>query len=62
MNYLSFIKIAAFNKAKSAYGKIDVVINNAGILNENQWKKMIEVNFVSMKYYFSVIFLISIYY
>lgn len=56
---IHFLLLAAFNKAKSTFGKVDVLINNAGILNENQWKKMIEVNFVSMKCYFLIIFLID---
>lgn len=39
---------AAFKKARSTFGGIDVVINNAGILNESQWKRMIEVNFIGV--------------
>ena len=53
-----FVQIAAFNKAKSTFGRIDVIINNAGILNEKQWKRMIEVNFVSTKHCCLTIFLI----
>lgn len=40
-----------FELAKLSHGRIDVVINNAGILNENQWKRMIEVNFVSIRFF-----------
>lgn len=58
----SSIQIAVFNKAKSAFGRIDVVINNAGILNENQWRRMIEVNVVSTKCYFLIPVLYYIYY
>ncbi|ESO86973.1 hypothetical protein LOTGIDRAFT_204498 [Lottia gigantea] len=33
-----------FKKTKTKYGNIDIVINNAGIVNEKHWKKAIQIN------------------
>ena len=37
----------AFKRAQTVLGKIDVVINNAGISDESEWRKMIQINLVS---------------
>jgi len=34
-------------KTKKLFGSIDIVMNNAGIGNEEHWEKMIAVNLVS---------------
>ncbi|XP_070581460.1 15-hydroxyprostaglandin dehydrogenase [NAD(+)]-like [Ptychodera flava] len=36
---------AAFEKTVNYYGRLDIVCNNAGILNESQWEKMIDINY-----------------
>ncbi|EEM86327.1 3-oxoacyl-ACP reductase FabG [Bacillus albus] len=49
-SYINFV----FNEVKEKYGKIDILINNAGItrdnfitqMNEEDWKKVIETNFL----------------
>ncbi|KAG8193763.1 hypothetical protein JTE90_005059 [Oedothorax gibbosus] len=38
----------AFEKVVAHFGRIDVVVNNAGIFIESDWKKMIEVNFIGV--------------
>jgi len=35
---------AAFERAKSIFGKLDIVINNAGIMTDAIWRKEIEIN------------------
>ncbi|CAG9765090.1 unnamed protein product [Ceutorhynchus assimilis] len=35
---------AAFNKAFSTFKTLDIVINNAGILNDAQWEKQVALN------------------
>ncbi|XP_025077945.1 uncharacterized protein LOC112554400 [Pomacea canaliculata] len=35
---------AAFQRAVSKFGTVDIYVNNAGIMNENTWEKMIAVN------------------
>lgn len=42
--------LAAFETAKSSFGRIDLLVNNAGMLNEHEWERMIEVNFVSIEF------------
>merc|ERR1712004_842630 len=39
---------AIFEQTKSRYGSIDIVCNNAGIVNENDWKTCIDVNLNSV--------------
>uniref|UniRef100_A0A8D7ZEN4 15-hydroxyprostaglandin dehydrogenase [NAD(+)] n=1 Tax=Leptochiton asellus TaxID=211853 RepID=A0A8D7ZEN4_9MOLL len=38
----------AFDKAKSTFGRIDVVVNNAGILEEKDWRACVNVNLVGV--------------
>ncbi|XP_008315991.1 15-hydroxyprostaglandin dehydrogenase [NAD(+)] isoform X1 [Cynoglossus semilaevis] len=38
----------AFQKTVDKFGHLDIVINNAGINNEKNWEKMIEVNLTSV--------------
>lgn len=37
-----------FKKAIETYGNIDIVVNNAGILNEKNWRLMLDINVVSL--------------
>ncbi|XP_010886554.1 15-hydroxyprostaglandin dehydrogenase [NAD(+)] [Esox lucius] len=38
----------AFQSTVDRFGRLDIVINNAGITNENNWEKTIEVNLTSV--------------
>ncbi|RXM29152.1 15-hydroxyprostaglandin dehydrogenase [NAD(+)] [Acipenser ruthenus] len=40
--------IDAFKRTVEHFGKLDIVINNAGINNEKNWEKTIEVNLTSV--------------
>ena len=40
----------AFTKVKEELGQLDIVCNNAGILDESQWRKCVDVNLVSLKF------------
>ena len=48
-NELKFPLLAgSFQQAVSVLGHIDIVFNNAGLVMENRWEYMIDVNFVSL--------------
>uniref|UniRef100_A0A8D7ZEN5 15-hydroxyprostaglandin dehydrogenase [NAD(+)] n=1 Tax=Leptochiton asellus TaxID=211853 RepID=A0A8D7ZEN5_9MOLL len=36
----------AFDKVKSTFGRVDVLVNNAGIVNEVDWRTVVNVNLV----------------
>ncbi|XP_015905963.3 15-hydroxyprostaglandin dehydrogenase [NAD(+)] [Parasteatoda tepidariorum] len=38
----------AFDKTIEVFGKIDIVVNNAGVQDEHNWKKTIEVNLMAV--------------
>lgn len=44
---LWFLSLDAFQNTVEKFGRLDIVINNAGINNEKNWEKTIEVNLVS---------------
>lgn len=44
--------LEAFQNTVERFGRLDIVINNAGINNEKNWEKTIEVNLVSFIYLF----------
>ncbi len=44
---LCFLSLDAFQSTVEKFGRLDIVINNAGINNEKNWEKTIEVNLVS---------------
>lgn len=44
----AIVQVSAFEKTKEAFGKIDIVCNNAGMGDESRWRKMLDVNLVSM--------------
>lgn len=39
---------AAFQGAVSGFGRVDVMVNNAGIMNEGVWEKMIQINYTAL--------------
>lgn len=38
----------AFKQTVGHFGRLDIVVNNAGINNEKNWRKTIEVNLVTL--------------
>ena len=46
MNIIVFFP-DAFATAKKTYGQLDIVCNNAGIMHEGIWEKMVDINVVS---------------
>jgi 15-hydroxyprostaglandin dehydrogenase (NAD) len=36
----------AFRQTKETFGTVDIVVNNAGILDEDHWDRMVDVNVV----------------
>lgn len=41
-----FCATDAFQRTVDKFGRLDIVINNAGINNEKNWEKTIQVNLV----------------
>ncbi|XP_053188374.1 15-hydroxyprostaglandin dehydrogenase [NAD(+)]-like [Scomber japonicus] len=39
---------AAFQKIIETFGRIDIICNNAGILNENKWEKTVSINLLGV--------------
>lgn len=35
-----------FEKAVTKYGKLDIVVNNAGVVDEKNWHKAVDINLV----------------
>lgn len=46
---LKYFVTAAFEETIKQFKNIDILINNAGILNDAVWEKEILINIVSMK-------------
>lgn len=44
MNFLFFLD--AFEKIVEKFKNLDIVVNNAGILDEDNWQKMVAINLV----------------
>ena len=44
---VSLVQRAAFEGTMKTFGGIDIVCNNAGIGDESQWRKMVDINLVS---------------
>jgi NAD(P)-dependent dehydrogenase (short-subunit alcohol dehydrogenase family) len=36
----------AFQKTIETFGTLDIVVNNAGIFNESEWEKEVDINLV----------------
>lgn len=45
-NSFIFSFTGVFQKVAGKFGHIDIVCNNAGIVNENDWEKAIAINLV----------------
>lgn len=46
INTLSFL--AAFRDTVKEHGRLDIVVNNAAIMDESDWQKTLSVNLVSI--------------
>lgn len=44
-----FCGLDAFRSTVDQFGRLDIVINNAGINNEKNWEKTIQVNLVRLQ-------------
>ncbi|XP_027129533.1 15-hydroxyprostaglandin dehydrogenase [NAD(+)]-like [Larimichthys crocea] len=47
-NSVVFCLYAALQKTIEAFGGIDILCNNAGILNESQWEKTVSINLMGV--------------
>ena len=43
---LIFTQRNAFQNTKEEFGGIDIVCNNAGVVNEGNWRTMVDINLV----------------
>ena len=41
--------LAAFRTAAKEHGRLDIVVNNAAIMDEKDWTKTLDVNLVSLR-------------
>lgn len=53
-----FELLAAFKTAISVFGQVDIVVNNAGILDDKDYEKEVRVNVVSTTILFIIFFYI----
>lgn len=42
------LTIGAFKKVIEHFGRLDIVVNNAGVNNEKDWESTIQINLVSI--------------
>lgn len=54
--YFNFIS-DAFQKTIENYGNIDILINSAGIMDEINWERSLQVNLVGISFKYSIIIL-----
>ena len=50
IKFLIFVSyfLETFQRAIQTFGSIDILINNAGILNDRFWELEVDINFVSL--------------
>ena len=46
--YFSFLLLEAFTAVISLWGQIDIVCNNAAVLDEDNWNKTVNTNLVRL--------------
>jgi hypothetical protein len=44
--YYSVFLSEAFQRTIDTFGTLDIVVNNAGILDETEWEKAVDINLV----------------
>jgi hypothetical protein len=42
----NFFRLGAFRMAEETFKRIDIVINNAGVFDEVNWQRNVDINFV----------------
>lgn len=42
------VVIATLNFAKSHFGRLDIVVNNVGIVDEGHWERVLDINLVTV--------------
>ena len=45
--FLSLFILGVFISTEGTFGKLDIIINNAGIMDAIEWKKTLNINVVS---------------
>lgn len=50
------LTIGAFKKVTEHFGRLDIVVNNAGVNNEKDWESTIQINLVSIISFLQSIF------
>ena len=54
---------SAFARTKEEFGGIDIVCNNAGMLNEEQWRLLVDLLLVLWQlYYYDIIIIDCVFY
>ena len=43
-----FLLTGVFSSSKDAFGQIDIVVNNAGGINERDWEQTLQLNLVNI--------------
>jgi 15-hydroxyprostaglandin dehydrogenase (NAD) len=46
LHFMTLFVSEAFQRTIETFGTLDIVVNNAGILNESEWEKEVDINLV----------------
>jgi NAD(P)-dependent dehydrogenase (short-subunit alcohol dehydrogenase family) len=59
--YDSVFVAEAFKRTIETFGTLDIVVNNAGIFNESEWEKEVDINLVRHIRLYSIYMYTAIY-